>query len=256
MIEHDERLCGLAANPALPAHMLNLLVEQGDAALLQDIAQRIDLSEAQVKRLVGRGDPDVFTALVCAGRVSVAPGSQRLGPEVMRRLADQGLAPEPDLADYARDPDPRIRAALATDPRLPSELIAELAADAVVDVVAEVAGWAELPPNLARALAQHPDREVRARLASNPTGSVLAEVLADLAMTGGAPRITSCPACRLDSTDTARCGDHAPGVEAIRMAALQNPDTPLQALVPLVDQVETWARAPPSRPAPDCPSIF
>lgn len=230
-------------NPALPGHLLDLLIDQVDAAVLQDIAQRTDLDDAQVEKLARRGDPDVFMTLIHSGKISVASGSQRLGFEVMHHLAERCLVPEPDLATYANHPDPRIRAALAAHPRLPQELIAELAADPDVDVVAEVAGWAELPANLARTLARHPDRQVRAQLAANPTGAVPGEVLADLVATDGTPRITSCPACRRDTTGTARCGDHAPGVEVIRMAALQNPGTPVEALIPLTDQVEPWARA-------------
>jgi len=96
---------------------------------------------------------------------------------------------------------------------------------------------------LPHALARHPDREVRSQLAANPTGTVPAQILTDLAATGGTPPITSCGACRGDASGSARCGEHAPGIEVIRMAALQNPDTPISALIPIVDQVEPWARA-------------
>lgn len=243
VVEHDGRLCGLAMNPALPSRAVDLLIEHGDTALLQDLSQRTDLDDAQVGRLIGRGEPDVFVALAHSGRVPVRSGSERHSAQVMLLLAKQDLVPQQDLIAYARHPDPRIRAALAAHPHLPDELIAELLNDPVIDVVAEMAGWAALPAWAARAMARHPDRQVRSQLAANPTSTVPGDVLAELVTTGGAPAITSCPACRLDTTGTADCGDHAPGIEVIRMAALQNPSTPVAALVPLVDQVEPWARA-------------
>lgn len=184
----------------------------------------------------------MFATLATTGRIPIRP-EHLADDQILLRLAKRDLIPASYLQICAQHQAAQLRTAVASHPGLPAHVAAELVTDADIEVVIEVAGCAALPPDTARALACHPDFEVRSSLAANPTGTVPAEILAELVATSGTPSITTCAACRADPDGTARCGDHASGIEAIRMAALQNPGTPLATLAPLVNHVEAWARA-------------
>ncbi|HET9170654.1 MAG TPA: hypothetical protein VFN97_14535 [Actinospica sp.] len=227
-IAHTAVLCGLAENRALPHELLDVLIRDGDEQMLTDIAAREDLTGRQIENLAASGSLSVITSLVHAGHMPLPPDLLD-DEQSLRTLALWNQIPETHLPHLASHPDPQIREAVAQEAdRLPPDAVRTLAADQAVAVVIGIAGCADLPEDLARALAAHPDRAVRSALATNP--SATPDVLGSLAETGGHPPITTCGACRNNPAPSARCGDHAAGIAVIQDAALRNEHTPTRAL--------------------------
>lgn len=238
---HSAVVCGLAENPALPSDLVEVLIRCGDEQVLTDLAARPDLTGPQVEDLVRSGSLLVMTVLVNAGRISLPPGLLD-DEDSLRALASWNQIPETHLPQLASHPDPQIREAVAYEAdRLPSDTVRALAADDDVAVVVGIARCADLPEDLARALASHPDREVRSSLAANPTTAP--QTLARLAETGGHPPLSTCGACRNDPVPSTRCGDHKPGVAVIQDAAVRNERTPISAITGHIGHPDPSLRA-------------
>ncbi|WP_206797822.1 hypothetical protein [Amycolatopsis sp. MtRt-6] len=154
--------CGLAANPALPAHLLARLVETADDELGPILAARADLTREHARTLAARCGPGVLYPLL--GRGLLGPADVPFGDPW------RGLAvlehPDADPAWFerlARDPDPVIRSELSARFPLPEPIIDLLAADPELGVVTSVA---RCRPPTAR-LAADPRHAVRRALAAN-----------------------------------------------------------------------------------------
>jgi hypothetical protein len=210
---------------------------------LADLVERTDLTEAQTAALVARCDPRMIALLVRHGLAEAEPRHFD-DPAIAIQLIGCGLGTPEIPVRLAQDPDGAIRRLVADEVRpLPDEIIRTFAADTDVRLVAAVAGWGELPDDITRALARHPDREVRSELASNPSGTVPPDVLVELLTTGGDAPITTCGACRANPSPDARCHRHSAGPEVIRSYALRNESTPVVALLEHVDADDASDRA-------------
>jgi hypothetical protein len=242
-IEHTPVLCGLAGNPSLPADLVDVLIRDGDAEILADLVERTDLTQAQTTALVARCDPRMIALLVRHGLADAEPRHFD-DPAIAIQLIGCGLGAPEILARLAHGPDPAIRRLIADQVTpLPEEITRAFAADTDIRLVATVAGWGELPDDVARALARHPDREVRSELAANPSGTVPPDVLVELLTTGGDAPITTCGACRANPSPDERCHTHSAGLEVIRSYALRNESTPVAALLDYVDADDASDRA-------------
>lgn len=241
LLNHTAVMCGFAENPALPPDLVDVLIRHGDEEILTDLVAREDLSDHQVEALISSGSLLVVTGLVNAGRTALPPELLD-DEESLRTLALWNQIPETHLPRLALHPDPQIREAVAYEAgRLPSHAVRALAADGDVAVLIGIASSSDVPEDLARSLASHPDREVRSALAAN--FATAPDVLADLAETGGRPPITSCGACRNHPVPGTRCPDHGPGVAVIQDAAVRNEHTPVEALRPHIGHPHPYLRA-------------
>ncbi|HKT02048.1 MAG TPA: hypothetical protein VJT31_21180 [Rugosimonospora sp.] len=232
----------MADNPELPGEVLDRFVARADARLCADLAYRDDLTAEQVRVLARRGGTDTTVVLVRRGllRADVVDGGD---PWVVLALLDEHGAPQEWAGALASHPDPRVRERLAGAAHTPPDLVAALARDENVGVVAEAALSPSLTAGLARSLAGHPHAEVRRALAHNektPPG-VLAALVAD----GGHPPIRHCEACPdlPDRREDRWCtGSHEGAIVDIQCAALRNQATPADAAASLVTHPGTLVR--------------
>ena len=242
-IEHTSVLCGLAHNPALPTDLVDILVKDGDYGVLTDLVERADLTAAQVGTLVERSHPTLIALLVQHGHLTPQPHHFD-DPAAAIQLIYSGHGSPELSARLAGCPEPEVRRELASSAApLAEATLRALAEDADVPTVIAVAGWRELPDDVARALARHPDVEVRVDLASNPTETVPADVLAEFMASGGDAPILTCGACRNMPPDQRRCTDHVAGIDRIRAMALRNRVTPIGALLGSVAAEDASDRA-------------
>ncbi|MEU1149666.1 hypothetical protein ACFYO9_28585 [Streptomyces sp. NPDC005863] len=250
-------LSGLAANPSLPPDLVDRLIafartepDGGDVAA--ELAGRADLGRARAAALVSGAEESVVRA--CAVRLAergwpaaadVDPAAQ---PYVALALLGEG-AGRPEWARLlAADPVAERRELLAGCPALPSDVVARLAADPDVRVVAELALWAA--PDVAAGLARHPHAEVRRAVAAN--ASTPAAVLTALLTGEGLPPARRCLVCDQEETPFlhdrecprpdcalppgAACdGSHESTLHETRRAALANPATPAEAAAGYAD---------------------
>ncbi|SES48813.1 hypothetical protein [Actinokineospora terrae] len=250
----DHLLYGLAVNPALPAALVDRLIDIADAEMAVALAERGDLTAEQALRLVER-QPEA--ALVGAGVLTVdgvdsvalaLPGRGVGDPEWTRRLAVEH----------------RVR--LAACPGLPEDVVEVLAGDVEAAVVAGLAE-ATTSVEVVTRLAGHPHAEVRKALAGNEVTppAVLAAVI-----TGeGLPPLTGCLVCDRETvpfvhdrecprTDCdlragASCdGSHESTVWETHLLALGNPATPLDAAIGFLDH-PTWLFRERLAARPDLP---
>ncbi|MEV4140805.1 hypothetical protein AB0J72_52645 [Dactylosporangium sp. NPDC049742] len=215
-------LNGLAENPALPADLLDALIAAGDDELLCDLARRDDLSAAQVRAIAARST-GAAVRLVHNGQLRAADADGR-DTRVVAALLDATGAPPEWAHAHATSPDPWIRQLLASAAHTPAEVVARLADDPDMDVVAEAALSPAMTAALAERLARHPHDQVRQALAHNE--ATPCEVLASLAQDGSdtvvqgetaANRSTPAPAL----AHLARHPDHW-----VRWAVAARPDLP------------------------------
>ncbi|MFE5770075.1 hypothetical protein ACFQ7O_17145 [Streptomyces sp. NPDC056485] len=154
-------LPGLAANPALPAELLDRLIEHAarDPETAEALSERTDLGPARACALAAH-DEDAAARLARAGLLRAGDVDPAARPSVALALLDRGAGP----ADWARllaaHPDPGIRESLASRPGLPPDVPETLAGDPDVGVAAELALWTTRASVAAR-LAAHPHAEVR-----------------------------------------------------------------------------------------------
>lgn len=117
VLAYSPVLCGLASNPALPVDLLDRCIAVADAQLCVDLADRDDLSLAQVRRLAAYGGVDTVVRLVRRGLLS-ATDLDNPDPQVVLALLDVTEAPEPWTRALSAHPDPAVRAELAPDERV------------------------------------------------------------------------------------------------------------------------------------------
>ncbi|MFJ7073550.1 hypothetical protein [Streptomyces sp. NPDC098781] len=252
----DHLLRGLAANPSLPPELLDRLIAVADTDLSGDLAERADLTPAQLTTLAARGD-EIAVRLAYDGRVSADDIDPATQPYAALALLDEGTG-RPEWTPFlAAHPSTRCREKLAACPDLPPDVVRTLAADADIQVVAELALWTTFP-DTAASLARHPHAEVRRAVAANDsTPPAVLEMLISGEGLEPARRCLVCdqvetpfvherscarPHCDLPSG--AACdGSHQSTVHEIQRMALLNPATPVDAAVPFADHTSMLLRS-------------
>ncbi|MFJ3306813.1 hypothetical protein ACIPSA_27540 [Streptomyces sp. NPDC086549] len=259
---------GLAVNPSLPSELVDRLIAIADADLGSELADRTDLSRAQVIALAARGE-EIAVRLAYEGRLTAADVDPVTEPYAALALLDEG-AGRPEWARLlAAHPIPERREKLAACPSLPSDVVETLAADPDVRVVAELALWTT--PEVAARLAAHPHAEVRRAVAANE--ATPPTVLAMLITGEGLPPARRCLVCDREETPFvhdphcprtdcdlspgAACdGSHQSTVHETQHMALLNPATPIDAAVRLAGHPSMLLRsalaARPDLPSPVC----
>ncbi|MFF4974765.1 hypothetical protein [Streptomyces sp. NPDC001083] len=250
----DHVLCGLAANPALSAELVDRLISVADDHIAASLAGRADLSRTQAVALAERVEGSAVR-LAYEGRLTAVDIDPSVRPDAALALFDQGVG-RPEWARLlAADPVRERREKLAACPGLPADVVDRLAADPDVRVVAELASWTV--PEMAARLAAHPHAEVRRAVAGNE--STPPGILAALLKGEGLPTARHCLVCdreqipfvhdrqcaRLDCDlpAGASCdGSHESTVNAMVKAALRNPATPVEAVVGFVDHPSMLVR--------------
>ncbi|MEV7858716.1 hypothetical protein AB0O86_07745 [Streptomyces hirsutus] len=242
----DHVLCGLAANPTLPAELVDRLIAVADDDIAESLAVRKDLSHAQAVALAARV-PASGVQLAYAGLLTVADVDPVTQPHAALALLDE-RAGNPEWArHFIGDPVLEHREKLAACPGLPADVRETLAADPDVRVVTELALWTT--PDMATRLAGHPHAQVRRAVAANE--ATPPDVLAAL-IGGGLPPARRCLVCDREAPPFvhepqcpqpdcelppgASCdGSHESTMCEIQEAALRNPGTPTEAVVGFVD---------------------
>ncbi|GAA2812249.1 hypothetical protein [Kitasatospora aburaviensis] len=249
----DHLLYGLAANPALPAELVDRLVAVADTDLAGALACRPDLSPAQVTALASRHE-EAAVRLAYAGRLGAEDVDPAVQPSAALALLEEGTG-RPQWTRLLAAGPVEHREKLAACPDLPPDVALALAADPEVGVVAELALWTT--PDLAARLAHHPHTDVRRAAAANE--ATPPALLAALLTGDGLPTARSCPVCDRKTTPFvhdshcpepdcvlppgAACdGSHESSVHDIRQAALRNPATPAAAAALFADHPSVLLR--------------
>lgn len=257
-------LLGLAANPALPADLLDRLIALAgslpdpEEELAEALSDRSDLTSGQVRTLAAAESAAI--SLAYAGRLDPADVDPLDRPSVALALLDEG-AGGPDWARLlAHHPEQRVRLQLASRPGLPLDVQDTLSADPAVEVVAELALWAT-DPTVAARLAAHPNAEVRSAAALNeavPPAALAALITGE----GLAPSASclvcdreeipfvhdpNCPRPDCELVGGAACaGGHESTVHDMLRRAAGNPVTPVEAALTLIghpSMLVRWALA-------------
>ncbi|MCX5149429.1 hypothetical protein OHB36_22070 [Streptomyces sp. NBC_00320] len=241
-------LPGLGANPALPAELLDRLVERAasDPELADALSGRTDLGPARVAALAAHDEPAALH-LAHAGLLRAADVDPVARPSVALALLDEGAGLPAWARLLAAHPDREIREALTSRPGLPPDVRETLAADPEVGVVAELARWTT-EPSVAARLAAHPHAEVRRGAAANEatppaalaaliTGEGLAPARSCLVCDREEIPFTHdpyCPRTDCDLRGGAACaGGHESTLHEIRQQAARNPAAPPAAAASL-----------------------
>lgn len=173
------RLGGLAANPSLPADLLDRLVACADAELCVDLAGRSDLAREQVRTLAARGGTATVIRLI-QRRLLASGDVNTADPEIQLALMNEGDAPEEWAQALASHADASVRIGLAATDGAPADVVTSLAQDEDIEVVAQVALSPRLSARVAAVLAEHSHMAVRRAVATNEkTPPSLLAVLAD-----------------------------------------------------------------------------
>ncbi|MET9466471.1 hypothetical protein ABZY44_17030 [Streptomyces sp. NPDC006544] len=252
-------LGGLATNPALTPELRSLLVSlavaSADEALADALTERTDLTVAQAIALAA-SDGGAARGLAANGLLPAAEIDPAARPEVALALLDRGDGPAEWARFLAAHPDHEIRWQLASCSTLPLDAALALAADVDVQVVAELALWTTHPVVAGR-LAAHPHAEVRSAAAANR--ATPAAALSALLTGEGLAAADSCLVCEREEipfthdpycrrTDCALvggaacAGGHESTVLDMYYRALDNPATPVEAALTLVDHPSTLVR--------------
>ncbi|MFD8215197.1 hypothetical protein ACFV2U_16035 [Streptomyces sp. NPDC059697] len=259
-------LCGLAANPALPAELVDRLIAVAiadpdadagaGAEIAAELAARPDLGHAQARALAAHAE-DIAVHLAYEGRLTSADIDPVAQPQAALALLDTGAGPPEWARRFATDPVTERREKLAACPDLPPDVTDTLAADSEVAVVAELALWTT--PDMAARLARHPHAEVRRAVAANEaTPPAVLEML----LTGdGLPPARRCLVCDRERTPAAHArprpaddlppgafctGSHESTLHEMWRQALSNPATPARAAAGFADHTSgllRWALA-------------
>ncbi|RLK58664.1 hypothetical protein [Actinokineospora cianjurensis] len=244
----DHLLYGLAVNPALPAALVERLIDVADAEMAGALAERGDLSAGQALKLVKR-QPETAVELAEAGVLTVDSVDPLVAPVVALALLGRGAGDPEWTRRFAVDPAVEHRVRLAACPGLPEDVVEVLAGDVEAVVVAGLAEATTSVEVVAR-LAGHPHAEVRKALAGNEVAPPA--VLASLITGEGLPPLTGCLVCDretvpfvhdrecpradCDLRTGASCdGSHESTVWETHLLALGNPTTPLDAVIGFLD---------------------
>ncbi|QNP74865.1 hypothetical protein IAG44_39175 [Streptomyces roseirectus] len=247
-------LCGLAANPALPGELIDELIGLADTGVDEILAERVDLSRAQVVALARRV-PETAVLLAYRGKLTAADVDPSAQPRAALALLDEGAGCPEWARRFAADPVAEHREKLAACPGLPPDVVETLAADAEAEVVAELALWAT--PDVAARLARHPHAAVRSAVAANEatppsvlamliTGEELALARTCLVCDRETTPFVHDPNCSLTDCELppgASCdGSHESTTHEMYARALANPATPTAAVVGFADHPSTLLR--------------
>lgn len=226
VLRHTPPVCGLAANPSLPADLLDHFVACADAELCLDLAERADLSPEQVRTLAARGGTATVIRLI-QRRLVTSVEVDTTDPEIQLALVDQGDAPEEWARALAAHADPSVRRGLAAASGVPADVLTTLAQDQNIEVVAEVARSPRLTASLAARLAEHPHMAVRRAVATNE--NTPPSLLAALADGAQIPLARFCYGCdgTVEPPPGFRChGWHEDALIDLQYAIVANPSTP------------------------------
>jgi hypothetical protein len=240
-------LYGLAANPALPADLVERLIEIADTDVDAELAGREDLSHAQAVVLAAR-DEGTAVRLAYGGKLTAADIDPVTQPLAALALLNEGIGSPEWARVIAAGPVVWHREKLAGCAGLPPEVVRTLCADPDIGVVAELALWTT--PETAARLARHPHAEVRSAVAANE--ATPPAVLAMLVTGEGLPPAQSCLVCDREETPFvhdrncprpdcdllpgAACdGSHQSTVHELHERALRNPATPTDVVVGFAD---------------------
>ncbi|MFF8406672.1 hypothetical protein ACF06P_34205 [Streptomyces sp. NPDC015684] len=113
-------LYGLAGNPSLPPDLLDRLISAADADLGEELAERADLSRAQVAALAARGE-DIAVRLVREGRLTADDVDPVTQPYAALALLDEGAGRPEWSRLLAAHPVAERREKLASCPALPAD---------------------------------------------------------------------------------------------------------------------------------------
>ncbi|MER7701364.1 hypothetical protein ABTX81_00480 [Kitasatospora sp. NPDC097605] len=223
VLHPDRVLCGLAANPALPAEPVDRLIALAaattDPSLAEDLAHELTdregLDRPQLLALAAAGE-DAAAWLAQDGRLTAGDVDPEARPDAALALLERGEGRPHWARRFAADPDPGRRGRLAGCPDLPDDVLRRLGEDQDPDVVAELALAA--PPALTAQLARHPHTAVRRAVAFNDRTppAVLAELLT---------------------------GDDGSGREGITVAVLAHPALPASTAAGYADDPSPLVRA-------------
>ncbi len=239
---HSPRLCGLAANPALPADLLDRLISVADYEVCLDLADRDDLSPSQLRMLAARGGTDTVIRLARRGLLAAADVGPT-DPAIALALLDGGHAPGSWARPLSKHPDPSVRASVAGAGQVPVDVLRDLADDQDPAVVAEAALSARMPADMAERLAAHPHMAVRRAIAANEMTPT--RLLAVLDAEGALPSARFCYGCDgpADSAAAACCrGGHEDALVDLQCALVANRATPPAVVAAYVNHPATWVR--------------
>ncbi|GAA2830427.1 hypothetical protein GCM10010441_63600 [Kitasatospora paracochleata] len=252
----NDVLVGLAANPSLPAELIDRLIALGDEEVAHELAYRADLTRPQVLALAAAGEGAAIR-LARAGRLTAGDVDPAARPDAALALLDEGAGPPAWARLFAADPLAERREELAGCPWLPADVVELLAADHATDVVAELA-WSVRSPQVLARLAAHPHLEVRRHVAGNP--ATPPAQLAALATGDGLPPARSCEVCDREPIPFvhppdcprphcalppgAACdGGHQSATRALHHCLLENPATPVAAVLRFAEHPSALLRA-------------
>ncbi|WP_052707354.1 hypothetical protein [Streptomyces rubellomurinus] len=230
-------LPALAENPALPAELLQRLVDAApeDEDLAWALAHRTDLSAAQARALAALHEDSPY---LLAG-LGVPVDDPLARPDLALALLDQGRGRPEWALPLARHPDRDTRVRLAGCPGLPDQAAELLAADEEPEVAAELAYFTGRA-DLLRALAGHPAFEVRRGVAANEATppDLLAALAAD-----EEPEVRSLAAGNPATPGTAAARLLAEPDAPPRQQLAAHPHLPAEAYRRLAEDESPWVRA-------------
>lgn len=251
-------LRGLAANPALPADLLDRLVGLVGSDAISDphdelpsaLSDRTDLTADQVRALAA-ADEIAAIRFAQTGLLDIAGMDPLDRPEVTLAVLDEGAGPPDWARALAHHPSDWTRWRLASRPGMPPDVLEVLAVDPDVEVVGELGIWTT-EPELAARLAAHPHAHVRMTTAVNE--SVPPAALAALITGEGLDPALACLACDDEDTRADRdrsmggtcTGGHESTVLHTLERAARNPSTPPAAAASLAGHpsvIVRWALA-------------
>jgi hypothetical protein len=162
----QNRLAGLAVNPAAPTDILLALVRDGGRLPRLVLAERLYGNSVLAEEI-----PEVVAALVA---VTVETGD----PHLLQRLVIEGDFPLDAVAALTASSDYRLRSEVPWMKACPPETVAALADDPHPEVRRTVAFLVELSPELQAKLARDPDPAVRDGIGQRELSAEIVEILA------------------------------------------------------------------------------
>ncbi|BAJ27296.1 MULTISPECIES: hypothetical protein [Kitasatospora] len=202
-------LTGLAANPALPADLVDRLLARTGGRYTRQLAARTDLTAGQLATLLER-HPTSTVLHQPLPRAEHHRLADHPDERVRVALVRAGAPDDRHLWErLAADPSPRVRTTLAESDRTPADLRARLARDPDPEVRAALAQWwPDAPEPVRRILLTDPEERVRAAACARyfrrlphpvPPADLVPALLADPPTRAGAV-----PHCDPDTTDLDR----------------------------------------------------